>query len=409
MRTITGPGQRVVVVGAGLAGLATALHLTGAGRDVVVVESRDRPGGCAGQLSVGGYTFDTGPTVITAPQLIDDALGAVGERRADRLELIRLDPAYRAFFAGGEQLDVHADPEDTAASIAALAGDRAADGYRQFVGWTRALADAQWRDFIDRNMDSPIALLRPSLARLLCLGGLRGLDAACRRYLPDERVRRAFTFQSLYAGLSPYDARAIYAVIAYLDTVGGVYFPRGGVHEIPRALAAAAGAHGVDLRYRTRVCNVIVDGDRATGVTTAAGERIAADAVVIAADLPAAYRELLPRRVTPRRLRSVRASPSCVLLHVGSRGTDAGLAHHSIHFGAAWRQTFRELIDRRELMTDPSLLLGTPSQTDPQLAPPGRSSHYVLAPVPHLGAGLDWDVIGPRYRSEGVAKPEPSG
>ena len=155
------------------------------------------------------------------------------------------------------------------------------------------------------------------------------------------------SFQSMYAGLSPYDALAIYAVIAYMDSVAGVYFPKGGMHAVPRALAGAAEKHGVQLRYGTSVSRVLVEHGRAVGVETADGERIPADVVVLNPDLPVAYRELLPPEATPRRVRSQDYSPSCFLLLAGSTQEYSQIAHHNIHFGKAWRGVFDELIDQQ--------------------------------------------------------------
>jgi phytoene desaturase len=400
VRTVIGRTDHVVVVGAGLGGLSAALRLAGAGRRVTVLERELVPGGRAGLLELDGYRFDTGPTVLTAPELIGDALGCVGERVEDWLELRRLDPAYRASFADGSTIDVIADVDRMADQIRTLCGPRDADGYRRFVSFARRLYELEWRHFIDRNLDSAIDLLTPQLARLVAIGGFRRLAPKVASYVDDERLQRIFTFQSLYAGLSPYDALAIYAVIAHLDTVGGVWFPVGGMHEVPRALAAAATKHGVDIRYGTEVSRLEMSGPRAVAVHTRDGNRVAADVVVLNPDLPVAWRELLGDVATPRRLTATRYSPSCLLLLAGSTLHRDDEAHHALHFGAAWRSTFRDLIDRRQLPTDPSLLVSTPSVTDRSLAPPGRSSRYVLAPTPNLDGDIDWDRIGPRYRDE---------
>jgi phytoene desaturase len=217
------------------------------------------------------------------------------------------------------------------------------------------------------------------------------------------------SFQSMYAGLSPYDALAIYAVIAYMDSVAGVFFPRGGMHAVPRALAGAAEKHGVVFRYGTTVTKVLVSNGRAVGVETSDGERVMADVVVLNPDLPVAYRELLPPAATPRRVRSLRYSPSCFLLLAGSTASYSKIAHHNIHFGRSWRGVFDELIDKRQLMSDPSVLVTSPTVSDPSLAPDGRHIYYVLLPTPNLDAGIDWDVIGPRYRDEVVARLEALG
>ncbi|MGZ4638164.1 MAG: phytoene desaturase family protein [Actinomycetes bacterium] len=403
MRTVTGPTDHVVVVGAGLAGLSAALRLAGAGRTVTVLEREDVPGGRAGLVVDRGYSFDTGPTVLTMPDLIADAFDCVGEEMSDWLTLDPVEPLYRAQFADGSSLDVHASVDAMAAEVAAVCGPGAADGYRRFVDFVSELYRLEMRDFNDRNIDSPVALLRPSLARLAALGGFRRLAPKIASMLPDERLQRVFSFQAMYAGMSPYDALALYAVIGYMDSVAGVFFPRGGMHAVPRALAGAAEKHGVTLRYGETVTRVELRGSRAVAVHTTSGERIACDTVVLNPDLPAA-RRLIGRPLTRR----LRYSPSCFLLLAGSRTSYAGNAHHTISFGHAWREVFDELLGGR-LMSDPSFLVTTPTTSDSSLAPAGRSSHYVLFPTPNLDAPIDWRVEGPRYRDRVVATVEARG
>lgn len=387
MRTVTGPTDRVVVVGAGLGGLACALHLAGAGRQVTVLEREPVPGGRAGRRAVAGYEFDTGPTVLTMPEFISEALAAVGERLDDWLELTRLDPAYRAHFPDGSTLDVISDTARMAAEISRVCGPREADGYLRFVDFAQRLWRLERADFIDRNLDAPTDLVTANLLRLVMAGAFRRLQTKVNQFFGDPRTRRVFSFQAMYAGLAPHDALAVYAVIAYLDAVVGVYFPRGGMHAVPQALASAAEKHGVQIRYGTTVTRVMTAGDRAVGVLTSDGEQVPADVVVLNPDLPTAYRALLP----PVRRRRLRYSPSAVVLHVGSRQGYRRIAHHNIHFGRAWRDTFDQVIHRGELMGDPSLLVSNPSRTDPSLAPADRHIYYVLAPVPNLErAPLHW-------------------
>jgi phytoene desaturase len=400
---------RVVVVGAGLGGLSCALRLAGAGLDVTVLEREAVPGGRAGLLEVDGYRFDTGPTVLTMPDLIADAFASVGEDMADWLTLTPLDPLYRAYYPDGSTLDVRSDPAAMAAEVERVCGPDEARGYERWVAFVSRLYALEMRDFIDRNVDSPLDLLTPNLARLAALGAFRRLAPKVARYLKDPRTQRVMSFQSMYAGLSPYDALAVYAVIAYMDSVAGVYFPAGGMHAVPRALAGAAEKHGVTFRYGATVTSVTVRGGRATGVVTGDGEHHPADVVVLNPDLPVAYRELLPASATPRRVTSLKHSPSCFLLLAGSSATYTKAAHHNLHFGTAWRTTFDELIRDRRLMTDPSLLVTCPTASDPSLAPPGRQAYYVLVPTPNLDAGIDWDVVGPRYRDETVDRLERLG
>ncbi len=397
-RTVKGPTDKIVVVGAGLAGLSAAMRLAGAGREVTVVEREAVPGGRAGMVEQDGYRFDTGPTVLTMPDLIADAFDSVGETMSDWLTLEPVSPLYRAYYPDGTVLDVHSDTEAMAAEIERVIGPGEAAGYRRYVDFVSALYRYEMHDFIDRNIDSPLDLLTPDLARLAAVGGFRRLAPKVNEYLNDPRTQRIYSFQAMYAGLSPYDALAIYAVIAYMDSVAGVFFPKGGMHAVPTAMAAAAEANGVQFRYNTEVVHVERSGDRATGVITADGERIGADVVVLNPDLPVAYRDLLGRE--PWAVRRLNYSPSCFLLLAGSSATYSQIAHHNIHFGRSWQNVFTELIDSRQLMSDPSLLVTNPTRSDPSLAPDGKQSYYVLFPTPNLDADIDWRVEGPRYRDE---------
>jgi phytoene desaturase len=402
VRTVSGRTDSVVVVGAGLGGLSAALRLAGAGRQVTVLERSGGPGGRAGLLDLGGYRFDTGPTVLTLPSLLDDAFACVDESVDDWLELRPLDPAYRAFFPDGSQLDVIADVERMAASVRELCGPRDADGYRRFAAHVRRLFELERRAFIDRNLDSPLSLLTPALAQLSALGGFGRVAPTIARFFADARLRRVFSFQALYAGLSPYDALALYLSIAYLDSVAGVSFPVGGMHAVPAAMASAAEKHGVALRYDTEVTRVEMHGGRATAVHTAYGERVAADVVVLNTDLPITWRLLgLPAR-------DLQWSPSCVVLLMGVDAAYTKVAHHNLHFGAAWRQSLDEL-RRGRLMTDPSFMVTCPTVTDRSLAPAGRSILTALALVPNLRTPLDWDSLGPRFRDELVVRLEGQG
>ncbi|GLZ80191.1 phytoene dehydrogenase [Actinorhabdospora filicis] len=373
-----------MVVGAGLAGLACALHLRGAGAEVTVLERAAAPGGVAAESRVGGHRFDLGPTVLTAPDLLDRAFAAVGERASDRLDLVRLDPAYRGLFADGSTLDVLAEPEAMAAYLERECGRADAEGYLRYAAHVGELYRIQIRDFIDRSLDTPRDLLTLNLLRLAAKGGFGRLGPLVERHFRDERLRRLFSFQALYAGLAPSRALALYAVISYLDAIAGVWYPRGGMHQVPLAMAAAAAAAGVEFHYGAEATGVETRAGRAIAVH--AGQRYPADAVVLAVDRSVAAR-LLDR--APRRGRS---SPSCVVVHLAAAaGARPGLAHHNLVFGAAWDETFRDIIDRGRVMRDPSLLVTNP----------GDGGLYVLAPAPNLAVGgIDWDERGPSYAAE---------
>jgi len=267
------------------------------------------------------------------------------------------------------------------------------------------------RDFIDRNVDSPFGLLTPNLARLVALGGFRRLAPKVAQYLKDPRTQRMFSFQAMYAGLSPFEALAIYCVITYMDTVQGVFFPEGGIHAVPSALAAAAGKAGAEFRYGVTVERVEQASDgRATGVRLDGGEVVAAEAVVLNPDLPVAYRQLLPGTRVPRVARSGNYSPSCAVWVAGVRGELPPEAeHHNIHFGAAWESAFDALMKQKVLMPDPSILVTSPTKGDARLAPDGCISLYVLEPTPNLDGSVDWRRERAAFKDRLVARVAPAG
>ena len=407
MRTVKGPTENVVIVGAGLAGLSAALRLAGAGRSVTVIERESVPGGRSGLLQKDGYAFDTGPTVLTMPSLIEDAFNSVGEEMKDWLDLIPLRPLYRAFYHDGSQLDVYPDTKEMEAEIAKVIGPEEAIGYRNYVDFVTKLYKYEINDFIDRNIDSPFGLLTPNLARLIAIGGFRKLSPKVSQFLKDPRTQKVYSFQAMYAGVSPQQALAIYAVIAYMDSVNGVFFPRGGMHAVPRALAAAAEKHGVKFKYSTTAATIEKSNGRATAVITTDGERIPCDALILNPDLPVAWKELIGKE--PWSIKRLNYSPSCVTMLVGSKKSYDHIAHHNIHFGASWDGVFDELINKKILMTDPSILVTVPSLDDKSLTPPGKESYYVLFPTPNLDADIDWKVTGPKYRDQMIKTLEQRG
>ncbi len=401
VRSVPGKTDHVVVVGAGLSGLSAAMQLAGQGRSVTVVERYGFPGGRVGQADIRGYKIDTGATVLTMPDIIEEAFDAVGASMGDYLELTKLDPAYRASFADGSSLDVHTDGAAMTQAIRDFAGPDEAAGYQRLRQWLTDLYKLEIEGFIGSNFNSPVSLLTPQLARLAAIGGFRGWEKMVSRFIRDERVQRIFTFQALYAGVPPQHALAAYAVIAYMDTVAGVYFPKGGMRAVPEALAAAAADAGVQFRYNTSVTRLEQSGSRVTAVCTDSGDRIACDAVVLSTELPLTY-QLLGR--TPRRPITFRPAPSAVVMHVGVPAVGSALQHHNISFGGKWSQTFDEIIRDGELMSDPSILVTMPTAGDPSLAPAGRDLLYVLAPCPNLEVGkVNWSAQGDTYARQILA------
>lgn len=400
------PHQQVVIIGAGLGGLAAACHLAGAGHDVTIVEAASIPGGRAGSLVRGGYRFDTGPSVLTMPHLIDRCFAAAGVDGAELLTLRPVDPMYRACYADGTELRVRHGREAMTEEIRTVCGAKEAAEFGRFCEWLQRLYELEMPWFIERNLDTVVDLarpLRPAL-ELVRLGGFRRLASVVRSHFDDERLQRIFSFQAMYAGLAPYEALAIYAVITYMDSVNGVFIPVGGMHALPVALATAAERAGAKIRYDAPVERILLQHGSSgpvQGVRLAGGEVVTATAVVANPDLPVAYRSLLPGLEAPRVARRGTYSPSALVWHVGVEGDlPPGTEHHNIHFGREWDGAFRAILKDGVRMPDPSLLVSVPSLHEPTMAPPGRHALYVLEPTPNLDGRVDWTRERGRARDD---------
>jgi phytoene desaturase len=307
-----------------------------------------------------------------------------------------IDPMYRATFPDRDEICVRQGRDAMIDEIRAKCGAHDADAFVRFCRWLTDLYALEMPNFIDRNFDSPLDLARPlgPLVGLLRSGAQRKLSSVVNHHFRDDRLQKLFSFQAMYAGLSPFDALAVYGVITYMDTVEGVFFPEGGMHAVGRALAEAATHAGATFRYAAQVDRVVRrPGARGAvrGVRMTDGEIIATDAVVANPDLPVAYRDLVPDVPAPRVARTGEYSPSCALWVAGVRGgLPSDAHHHNIHFGGQWREAFDALLGNGTRMPDPSILVTSHSYSDPELAPPGCSTLYALEPVPNLDGRIDW-------------------
>ncbi|MEZ5406541.1 MAG: phytoene desaturase family protein [Acidimicrobiales bacterium] len=400
----------VIVVGAGFSGLAAACHLRAAGHEVLVLETGDRPGGRAGLVEHRGYRFDTGPTVVTVLDVLAQPFRAVGTDIGELCTLLPVDPVYRAHFHDGSSFALPADTGAATAAIDRFAGPAEARAYQQFLRWIGELHAAELTQFIDRDVRSVLTLAADAgaLARLVRLGAFRSWYSTVSRLFADERLRRLFSFQALYAGVSPIEALGLLAVIAHMDTVQGVYAPLGGTAALAEGLATAAAKAGVELAYGTPAAAVTARPKPA--VRLGDGTTVDASAVVVTADLPVAYDELLGV-APPRRVDRAVAAPSCVVWHLATSGPlPAGSAHHNVHFGQAWDDAFDEILGRPgRPATDPSRFVTIASLSDPTAAPPGGHGLFVLEPVPNLSADVDWERETPRLTDRMLAWADGAG
>ena len=406
--------MRVAVVGAGLGGLSAACHLAGRGHEVVVLERESGPGGRAGVIDESGFRIDVGPSVLTMRDILRGTFAAAGAEMDSYLKLRPVDPMYRTCFADGTEIRVRHGREAMTEEIRQTCGPGEAAAFGRFCDYLSGLYRLELPHFIDRNFDSPLDLAWPPnpLVKLVRMGGFRRLANVVGSYFSDPRLQKIFSFQAMYAGLSPFEAFAIYCVITYMDTVEGVFFPEGGMYSVPLALASAAEKAGVTFRYGATVERVERGGSegRVRGVRILGGELVAADAVVLNPDLPVAYRDLLPDVRAPLATRRGSYSPSCALWVAGVRGAlPEGTEHHNIHFGGAWQSAFEALLKRGINMPDPSMLVTSATASQPDLAPEGCLSLYVLEPTPNLDGKVHWPSIRERFKEGLVARVAAAG
>lgn len=397
----SGDGRpHAVVIGSGFGGLAAAVRLGARGYRVTVLEQLPEPGGRARVHRQDGFTFDAGPTVITAPFLFEELWALCGKRLADDVDLRPVTPFYRVRFDDGTLFDYSGDAQAMRAEVARLSPSDV-EGYERFLAASEAIYRVGFEQLghvpFDRWTD--MARVVPDLMRL---EGYRTVYQLASKHVKDERLRMVLTFQSLLVGGNPFSTTSVYCLIAFLERQFGVHFAMGGTGRLVSGLVGLIEGQGGQVRCGQGVSEILVKDRTACGVRLADGSSLAADVVVSNADAAWTYRHLLPsehrHRWTNRRLEKARYSMSLFVWYFGTRRQYPDVAHHTILLGPRYRGLLDDIFKRHHLADDFSMYLHRPTRTDPSLAPPGCDAFYVLAPVPHLAAGVDWQQRAEPYR-----------
>jgi len=389
-----------VVIGSGFGGLAAAIRLGARGYRVTVLEALDQAGGRARVFRQDGFTFDAGPTIVTAPFLFEELWALCGRRMADDVSLSALDPFYRLVFDDGSSLDCSGDDDAMRTRIAAFAPDDLA-GYGAFLRDAEAIYKVGFEQLADVPFSTLVDMLKalPAMARLRADRSVHGLAA---RHVQDERLRIALSFHPLFIGGNPFSATAIYALVLHLERRFGVHFAHGGTGALVQGLVGLLEGQGATLRYGAQVAEITVAAGAATGVRLVDGEAIAADIVVSNADAAYTYGTLLksqPRkRWSDAKLARARYSMSVVVWYFGTSRRYEELPHHTILFGPRYRELVDDIFERKILPEDFSLYLHRPTATDPGLAPAGCDAFYALVPVPNLQGDIDWSMQAEPFR-----------
>jgi phytoene desaturase len=391
---------RVVVVGSGFGGLAVAVRLAVKGHEVVILEKRDRPGGRASVFQQDGFTFDAGPTIITAPYLLEELFTLAGRRLADYVTLFPLDPFYRIRFDDGTVFTYSGDPERMRAEVARISPDDVA-GYEAFMARSREIFEKGYLELGHVPFLTPWSMVRtlPTLVRLECFRSVLGL---VRRHIRSPKLQQVFSFHPLLVGGDPQHAPAIYALICHLERTWGVHFAVGGMGAVVDGLVRLLADLGVELRLSAPVEEIVIRDGRARAVRLAGGATRDADLIVCNGDVSWTYQHLVDARHRPRngdrRLRRLRYSMSLFLIYFGTNRTYEDLTHHTILLGPRYEGLLDDIFRHCRLADDMSLYLHAPTRSDAALAPPGCEAFYVLSPVPNLAADVDWSATRERYR-----------
>ncbi|MEI7443961.1 MAG: phytoene desaturase [Burkholderiales bacterium] len=401
----TGGAPHAIVIGSGFGGLAAAVRLGARGWRVTVLERLDGPGGRGYTHFRDGFTFDAGPTIVTAPFLFDELWALCGRRREDDVELRSLDPFYRIRFADGSWFDYSGDPAKMRAEVARLApGD--VDGYERFMQVAQRCYELGFEGMAAMPFESFGDLLRavPSMVRMRAW---RSIHAVASKYLRDPRLRIVFSFHPLLIGGNPFSVTCAYSLIQPLERLHGVHWAMGGTGALARGLVNLIEGQGSTIRYRSTVERIVVEAGRARGVVLEGGERIDADIVVSNADAAWTYRNLVApehrRTWTNAKIERSHYSMSLFVWYFGTKRRFEDVPHHMLVLGPRYKALLSDIFSKKVLADDFSLYLHRPTATDPSVAPAGHDAFYVLSPVPHLDSGTDWAARGDAYR-DAIAK-----
>ncbi len=397
IQTAPQEAQTAVVIGAGFAGIATALRLRKLGYDVTLLERLQSLGGRAQVFERGGYRHDAGPTVITAPFLFDELFELFDEKLEDHLQFVPLDPFYRFHFADGSQFDYRASIEDTLTEIRRFNPDDA-DGYLKLLEKSKRVYDVGFKELVHRPFTRVWDMVKqiPALLMLKCY---RSVSQMVNSHLKHPLIRQAFSIHPLLVGGNPFKTTAIYTLIHYLERRWGVFFCMGGTGKLVEELGKLMDRHGIKTQFGADVDEIILDGKRATGVRMNSGETLDADIVVFGGDPETCYKHLLPAKKTfSMPTIKKQYSMGLYVLYFGTRKLYPDVAHHSIWMGPRFKELLTEIFDHKTMSEDYSLYVHRPTATDTSFAPEGCESFYVLCPVPNLLGDVNWETEGPKLR-----------
>lgn len=397
--------SRAIVIGAGVGGLTAAMKLAHQGWQVDLYEKQAVPGGRCGRIEANGFTFDLGPTIMLMPFVFEQTFASVGRRLSDYLTLVRCDPNYKVTFRDDSTITLTSELTKMRDELERLEPG-SFENYLRFLAKGRDRHDTSMERFVGKHFDSLSQFLAPSnLPHALRIGAHQKLYSQVSKSFQDERLRQTMSFQTMYLGVSPYEAPAVFSLLPYTELAVGIWYPLGGMGAIPRALEKVCHELGVATHYNRSVKRIVMEGRVAKGVEFADGTVDHADVVICNADFPWAQKHLVPAEVSSTKtLEKKRYTSSGYMLYLGLNRREEKLQHHNVFFGRDFEGSFSSIFEKLEVPEDPSFYVNAPAHTDPTMAPEGKDALYVLVPVPHRAPHLDWKVEGPKVRAKVFAR-----
>jgi phytoene desaturase len=403
--------KSILIIGAGLAGIAAAAHLAQRGQHVTVIEKNSHPGGRCDHFVRDGHTFDTGPTLLIMPHVYEDEFAALGTSLQEMLDLQRVDPTYHLVFDNGSQLALTSDLKSMQDQMELIEPDSFQgflryldEGHRHYTQAMRYLVNREFRSAADFF----------NLRNLPLLFSLKPLSKHYQHmsaFFDEPRLKAAFTFQDMYMGLSPFEAPATFSMMSYTEMAHGVWYPKGGLYQVVEALMKLASQAGVEFMYNSAVKQINVSGQRVTGVTLDDGQCLNADAVLANADLPYVYQKLLPSDRMAQPLAKKRYSCSVLSFFWGLDQTYPQLGAHTLFLGDNYRANFEAVAHEMTVPEHPCLYVHAPARLDPGMAPAGQDTLTAIVPIGHMieGQDPDWKALIHEARQAVFKRLEPLG
>lgn len=405
---MTKPGKEIIVIGGGIGGLCTAARLLKSGYRVTILEKEDKVGGRAHRITKDGYVFDMGPTLLMMTDVLYDTFNFCDKDFNDYIELIQLEPNYRVSFADKTKITMSSNLPKLAQELSKV-DPKAPEQFYKFFGDVAAMYRISRNEFIDKNFEKLADFINPkSGLELFKKRGLSKLYNFVSHYFNNEHLRQLFSFQSMYLGVSPYEAAAVYSTVSYMETGLGIWYPKGGMYSLSIALEKLVRDMGGNIKTSNAVDKIVVNNHTVNGVLVKEGKLISADIVIANADLVYANKELIDSIDRPslsdEKLESYKQASSALLFYWGVNDECEEMLHHNVFLSEDFKNNLDEIFHQKILPSDPSFYTYLPTKTDPSLAPKNRQVFYVLVPVPNLQADVDWKKGIKKIRSQVLSR-----